>query len=137
MKSDADDDSDDSEVIIVSSTSRSSSSQGSSQSSSSSGTSKSSTSKPSLKTSKSVPPAKPAKSTAYDEFDFSEDDDVTDTPALRKVKSASAVDNAKKIFNSPKKSPAKAKYNARSWNKPDIPEEVSEFYEVKTIFDFP
>eukprot|EP00057_Strongylocentrotus_purpuratus_P023217 XP_011677691.1 PREDICTED: protein wings apart-like [Strongylocentrotus purpuratus] len=123
MKSD--DDSDDSEVII-SSTSRSSSSQGSSSQSlsQSSGTSKSSTSKPSLKTSKSLPPAKPSSSTAYDEFDFSEDDEEIEAPpALLKAKSAGALDNVKKIFNSPKKSPAKAKYNARSWNKPDVPEE--------------
>lgn len=103
MKSD--DDSDDSEVII-SSTSRSSGSQGSSSQSLSqtSGMSKSSTSKPSLKTSKSLPLAKPSSSTAYDEFDFSEDDEEIEAPpALLKAKSAGALDNVKKIFNSPKK----------------------------------
>lgn len=121
------DDSDDSEVIIVSSTSRGSdrSTQGSSSQSSSSSkpsSSSSSTSKPSLKTSKSLPPAKPS-TAAYDEFDFSEDDEVAEAPALRKVKSSSSVEAVKKIFNSPKKSPAKAKYNARSWHKPDVPDE--------------
>ncbi|XP_072165383.1 wings apart-like protein homolog [Diadema setosum] len=117
------DDSDDPEVTIMSSTKRQNKGLESSKSvRPSNSLSQSSTSKPHLKAVKSLPPAKPSPA-AYDEFDFDEDDNEKEAPALRKVKSAGSVETVKKIFNSPKKSPAKAKYNARSWNKPDMLEE--------------
>ncbi|XP_038061068.1 wings apart-like protein homolog isoform X2 [Patiria miniata] len=62
-----------------------------------------------------------------DEFDFTDSDESDDEYSLQPPNAIAGFkdknQDAKKIFNSPKKSPAKARYNARSWNAPTSPEE--------------
>ncbi|XP_022111890.1 wings apart-like protein homolog [Acanthaster planci] len=65
---------------------------------------------------------------AKDEFDFTDsgESDAEDNPDTSNAITDFKDNMAKKIFNSPKKSPAKARYNARSWNTPSSPEEPEE-----------
>ncbi|XP_071808493.1 wings apart-like protein homolog [Asterias amurensis] len=63
-----------------------------------------------------------------DEFDFTdsgeEEDEEEERPVINPTKGRDKNPAVKKIFNSPKKSPAKARYNARSWNAPTSPEDA-------------